>query len=30
MGDAANDATDTIDQVATMGIMMMQAIDGTV
>ncbi|RZJ50295.1 MAG: hypothetical protein EOO44_16655 [Flavobacterium sp.] len=30
MGDAANDAIDTIDQVATMGIMMMEAIDGTV
>ncbi|MCD1115605.1 tape measure protein [Chryseobacterium turcicum] len=30
MSDAANDAIDTIEQVTTMGIMMMQAIDSTV
>lgn len=30
MSDAANDAIDTIEQVATMGMVMMQAIDGTV
>lgn len=30
MSDAANDAMDTIEQVTTMGIMMMQAIDSTV
>ncbi|SHL52505.1 tape measure domain-containing protein [Chryseobacterium carnipullorum] len=30
MSDTANDAIDTIDQVATMGMAMLQAIDGTV